>query len=83
MLEFLARRIFRLIFSLLGLTVILFALTRLTPVDPVRYVLGFVFQLFAGLIFSSLGGLLGAIFFRRDVPPAPGGDAIVPPPIPE
>src|SRR5437763_17038860 len=40
MLEFLARRIFRLIFSLLGLTVILFALTRLTPVDPVRYVLG-------------------------------------------
>ena len=40
MLDFLARRIFRLIFSLLGLTVILFALTRLTPVDPVRYVLG-------------------------------------------
>src|SRR5207248_3811147 len=40
MLEFLARRILRLIFSLLGLTVILFVLTRLTPVDPVRYVLG-------------------------------------------
>lgn len=40
MLDFLARRFARLIFSLLGLTVILFALTRLTPVDPVRYALG-------------------------------------------
>ncbi|HZS92246.1 MAG TPA: ABC transporter permease [Chloroflexota bacterium] len=40
MLEFLARRITRLVFSLLGLTIILFALTRLTPVDPVRFALG-------------------------------------------
>ena len=40
MLAFLARRIARLVFSLLGLTVVLFALTRLTPVDPIRYALG-------------------------------------------
>ncbi len=40
MLDYLARRVARLIFSLLGLTIILFALTRLTPVDPVRYALG-------------------------------------------
>jgi hypothetical protein len=34
--------------------------------------------LFVGSIFSTLGGLLGAVFFRNDVPPALGG----PPPLP-
>jgi hypothetical protein len=45
-------------------------------------VLGFVFQLFAGSIFGTLGGLLGAaLFWRDDLPPAIGGPQ-VPPPIP-
>jgi hypothetical protein len=42
---------------------------------------GFVLHLCAS-VFAALGGLLGAIFFRRDIPPAIGGDPIAPPPIP-
>jgi hypothetical protein len=38
----------------------------------------FFLLLFVGSIFSTLGGLLGAVFFRNDVPPALGG----PPPLP-
>ena len=34
--------------------------------SPLRYAVGVAFQLFAGLIFSTLGGVIGAIFFRRD-----------------
>ena len=49
--------------------------------SPTRFIAGFAFQLF-GAIFAALGGLLGAIFFRRDVPPALGGDPLVPPPLP-
>ena len=46
------------------------------------HLLGFVFQLIAGTIFATLGGLLGALFFwRNDVPPALGGPQ-PPPPIP-
>jgi hypothetical protein len=42
----------------------------------------FIFHLVAGVIFGSLGGLLGALFFwRNDVPPALGGPQ-PPPPIP-
>ena len=42
----------------------------------------FIFHLFAGVIFGTIGGLLGALFFwRDDVPPAVGGPA-PPPPIP-
>lgn len=45
--------------------------------------LGFMFQLFAGVIFATLGGLLGALFFwRNDVPPAIGGPPPPPPPPP-
>ena len=51
--------------------------------SPVRFVVGFFFQLFTGVAFGALGGLLGAMYFRRDVPPALGGDPIEPPPIPE
>lgn len=40
MAAYLVRRVTRLIFSLFGLSVLLFALTRLTPVDPVRFALG-------------------------------------------
>ena len=50
---------------------------------PLRYMLGFAFQLFGGVIFAPLGGLLGAVFSRRDAPPPPpGGGSIVPPPLP-
>jgi hypothetical protein len=50
---------------------------------PMRYAVGFMFQLFAGVVFSTLGGVLAAVFLRRDgVPPALGGDPVVPPPIP-
>lgn len=46
------------------------------------HVAGFVLMLFAGLIFGTLGGLLGALFFwRNDVPRALGGPP-PPPPIP-
>lgn len=42
--------------------------------------IGFVFQLFIGVVFGTLGGVLGAMFFwRQDVPPALGGP---PPPLP-
>jgi hypothetical protein len=43
--------------------------------------MGFVGQLFAGAIFGTLGGALGAAFFRNDAPPALGGP-IQPPPLP-
>ncbi len=36
---------------------------------------GFVFMLIMGAIFSTIGGLLGAVFFRKPVPPA---DAVPP-----
>jgi hypothetical protein len=49
--------------------------------SPTRFVVGFAFQL-CGAIFAALGGVLGAIFFRRDVPPALGGDPLAPPPLP-
>ena len=31
--------------------------------SPLRYLLGFLFHFFGGLIFATLGGVLGAIFF--------------------
>ena len=51
--------------------------------SPVRFVVGFFFQAFTGVGFGALGGLLGAVYFKRDVPPALGGNPIEPPPIPE
>jgi hypothetical protein len=50
--------------------------------SPFRYLLGFLFQLGAGMMFATLGGVLGAAYFNRDVPPAIGGDPIAPPPPP-
>jgi len=44
-----------------------------------EYVAFFVLFVFAGSIVSTVGGLLGAAFFRNDVPPALGG---TPPPLP-
>ena len=31
--------------------------------SPLRYVLGFLFHFFGGVVFATLGGVLGAIFF--------------------
>jgi hypothetical protein len=46
-------------------------------------VLGFFFQLFTGIVFGALGGLLGATFFwKNNVPPALGGPQMPPPPPP-
>jgi len=45
-----------------------------------RFVVGFLVQLFVGMIFGALGGMIGAFWFRRDVPPALGGDYV--PPLP-
>jgi hypothetical protein len=36
-------------------------------------VLGFFFMLVLGGIFSTIGGLLGAVFFRKPLPPDPPG----------
>ncbi len=48
------------------------------------YVIGFTFQLFAGVPFGALGGLLGAMFFWRDgVEPALGGPQPPPPSPPQ
>jgi hypothetical protein len=44
-------------------------------------VFGFIVMLFCGAIFATLGGVLGAAFFRNDVPPALGGPS-EPPPLP-
>jgi hypothetical protein len=49
--------------------------------STVRYTFNFVLLLCGGAIFSTLGGILGAAFFRNDVPPALGGP-ILPPPLP-
>jgi hypothetical protein len=45
-------------------------------------VFGFVVLLFAGAVFATLGGVLGAAFFRNDTPPALGGPPEPPPPLP-
>ena len=44
-------------------------------------VFGFMFQLFAGAIFAALGGVLSAAYFKKEVPPALGGDWV--PPLPQ
>jgi hypothetical protein len=42
--------------------------------------IGFIFMLFVGAIFSTLGGLLGAVIFGKKIPPAPPGTIDVTPP---
>ncbi len=39
--------------------------------SPVRFVVGFLFQLLAGGVFSMLGGLLGSSMIHPEVPPLP------------
>ena len=41
----------------------------------------FVLMLFCGSILATIGGMIGAAYFRKDVPPALGGP-IHPPPLP-
>lgn len=57
------------------------ALESLSEASPGGHALDFVLLLCGGAIFSTLGGVLGASFFRNDVPPALGG-SVEPPPIP-
>ena len=45
-------------------------------------VFGFMFQLFAGAIFAAVGGVLSAAYFKKEVPPALGGDWVPPLPPP-
>ena len=47
--------------------------------SPARWIAGFLFQLFVGMIFAPIGGMLGALYFKKDVPPALGGTHIPPP----
>jgi hypothetical protein len=49
--------------------------------SPFRYLIGFVFQFFAGGIFGAIGGVLAAMFFRKDIPPALGGSYVAPVPV--
>jgi hypothetical protein len=48
--------------------------------SPARLIVGFLFQLLVGVVFASIGGMLGALFFKKDVPPALGGTHV--PPLP-
>jgi hypothetical protein len=50
------------------------------PSSAFRYIFGFILQFCAGGIFGAIGGALGAMFFRKDVPPALGGTFV--PPVP-
>ena len=47
--------------------------------SPGRWIGGFIFQLFVGMIFAPIGGMLGALYFKKDVPPALGGTHSPPP----
>lgn len=49
--------------------------------SPLRYAVGFFFQLVIGVVFAPVGGMLAALFFKKDVPPALGGSQ-APPPLP-
>jgi hypothetical protein len=60
------------------------ALEQSDDASGFRYVIDFLGFLVIGVIFSTLGGLLGASFFKNDVPPAVGGGpGAAPPPLPE
>ena len=57
------------------------ALESIGASSPLGYAFDFLVLLFVGSLFSTLGGVMGAAFFRNDVPPALGGP-IQPPPLP-
>lgn len=67
------------------------AMEQIMSNPPLMALLSFFMMLVAGLVFSTVGGLLGAFFFRKAAPPetpggmgysAPAGSDIVPPPPP-
>lgn len=45
-----------------------------------QFVFLFFFQLFIGTIFAAIGGIIGAMYFKKEVPPALGGTWV--PPLP-
>jgi hypothetical protein len=49
----------------------------------VRFIAGFFFQLGAGVIFATVGGLIGAVYLRREVPSGTRRDPREHPPMPE
>lgn len=53
-----------------------FARYRGTPARLIGVIIGFFFQLFFGVVFSSVGGLLGAMLFKQEQ------NAAMPPPLP-
>ena len=57
------------------------ALESIGASSSAGYIFNFIVLLCAGGILSTLGGILGAAFFRNDVPPALGGP-VQPPPLP-
>jgi uncharacterized membrane protein YeaQ/YmgE (transglycosylase-associated protein family) len=58
------------------------ALLEMFAANPsLGLMLGFIAMLICGVVFATLGGVLGAAFFRNDVPPALGGPT-EPPPLP-
>lgn len=57
------------------------ALESIGTTSPAGYAVNFILLLVVGGIFSTLGGVLGASFFRNDAPPALGGP-VQPPPLP-
>lgn len=57
------------------------ALESIGTTSAAGHAFNFILLLCAGGIFSTLGGVLGAAFFRNDVPPALGGP-VQPPPLP-
>jgi len=58
------------------------ALESADGTSSLGYALNFLLFLCVGAVFSTVGGMVGAAFFRNDVPPAIGGP-IAPPPLPE
>jgi hypothetical protein len=46
-----------------------------TALTAIGVVMGFVMMLFAGAIFATVGGLLGAVFFRKKPEPPPVPDS--------
>lgn len=51
------------------------------PVGPTMQVFRFLMSAVVGAVFGMLGGILGAVVFRKGPPPSPPGTIDVPPPV--
>ena len=49
---------------------------------PFRIAAGFVFQLFAGMVFAPMGGAIAGAWFRKPLPPSSEAPDVLPPPLP-